>query len=102
MNEAIPVNKNQCIFCRRHVKTRGHHVVPRCKGGTATVPTCQTCEDFIHKTWTHNQLRDSVNSVEKILADPRFQKFLAWLHKQQNTAFFRSERSRERTKHPYR
>ncbi len=46
--------------------------MPRCKGGTEIVPTCHSCEDFIHKTWSHNELRDTFNSVESILADARF------------------------------
>ena len=53
-----------CVFCKREVPTRGHHVVPRCKGGTEIVPTCHSCEDFIHKTWSHNELRDTFNSVD--------------------------------------
>ena len=61
-------------------------MVPRCKGGTEIVPTCHSCEDFIHKTWSHNELRDVFNTVEAILADTRFQKFLKWLHKQQDMA----------------
>jgi 5-methylcytosine-specific restriction enzyme A len=92
----------KCVFCRRSVQTRRHHIVPECKGGRETVPTCQTCEDFIHKTWSHNQLRDEFNTVEKILADERFQKFLAWLRKQKVTTYFPSDRNRKRTKHPYR
>jgi hypothetical protein len=36
--------------------------------------------------------------VESILADARFQKFLRWLHKQHETAFFRSQRSRTRSR----
>ena len=56
-----------CVFCKRKVPTRGHHVVPRCKGGTETAPTCHSCEDFIHKTWSHKELRDAFNTVEKIL-----------------------------------
>ncbi len=91
-----------CVFCKRQVPTRGHHVVPRCKGGTEIVPTCHSCEDFIHKTWSHNELRDTFNTVETILADARFQKFLNWLHKQQDTAVFRSERGRTRTPGKYR
>ena len=55
-----------CAFCKREVPTRGHHVVPRCKGGRDIAPTCHSCEDFIHKTWTHNELRDTFNTVEKI------------------------------------
>ena len=91
-----------CAFCKRRVPTRGHHVVPRCKGGRDTAPTCHSCEDFIHKTWTHNELRDTFNTVEKIQTDPRFQKFLRWLYKQQDTAFFRTRRNRSRTSQPYR
>jgi hypothetical protein len=91
-----------CVFCKRQVPTRGHHVVPRCKGGTEIVPTCHSCEDFIHKTWSHNELRDTFNSVESILADARFQKFLKWLHKQHETAVFRSQRGRSRKPGKYR
>ena len=91
-----------CVFCRREVPTRGHHVVPRCKGGRETAPTCRSCEDFIHKTWTHNELRDTFNAVEKIQTDSRYQKFLRWLDKQQQHAVFRTRRNRSRMDHPYR
>ena len=91
-----------CAFCNREVPTRGHHVVPRCKGGRDIAPTCHPCEDFIHKTWTHNELRDEFNTVEKIRSDPRFRKFLRWLYKQQEGAFFRTRRNRNRTSQPYR
>jgi hypothetical protein len=91
-----------CAFCKRRVPTRGHHVVPRCKGGRDTAPTCHSCEDFIHKTWTHNELRNTFNAVGKIQADPRFQKFLRWLYKQQESAFYRTRRNRFRTRQPYR
>src|SRR5262249_59905628 len=94
--------KLPCVLCNRAVPTRGHHVVPRCKGGTEIVPTCHSCEDFIHKTWSHNELRDTFNSVAVILADARFQKFLKWLDKQQETSFFRSLRNRTRRPGKYR
>jgi hypothetical protein len=90
-----------CAFCGRAVPTRGHHVVPRCKGGKETVPTCHSCEDFIHKTWTHNELRDVFNTVEKILTDDRFQSFLSWLRKQQSGAVFRTQRNRTRSSRRY-
>lgn len=96
------MDEEGCVFCKRAVPTRGHHVIPRCKGGKEIVPTCQSCEDFIHKTWTHNELRDTYNSVEKILADDRFQKFLRWLYKQQEGAFFRTRHNRSRTKNRFR
>jgi len=77
-------------------------VVPRCKGGREIAPTCQSCEDFIHKTWSHNELRDDFNTVEKILADARFQKFLRWLYKQQDQVIFKSRRNRTRERNLYR
>ncbi len=91
-----------CSFCQRKVPTCGHHVVPRCKGGIEIVPTCHSCEDFIHKTWSHNQLRDTFNTVELILGDERFKKFLRWLHKQRETIVFRSDRNRARKAGRYR
>src|SRR6266568_3091223 len=84
-----------CVFCKRKVSTRGHHVVPRCKGGTETAPTCHSREDFIHKTWSHKELRDAFNTVEK--SGP-----IHWLYKQQPSVFFRTRRNRSRTSQPYR
>ena len=91
-----------CAFCGRLVPTRAHHVVPRCKGGRETALTCRSCEDFIHKTWSHNELRDTFNTVEKVLGDPRFQRFLSWLRKQRGATIFRTRRNRDRVAHRYR
>lgn len=93
---------NTCVFWLRNVPTRGHHIVPRCKGGREIAPTCHSCEDFIHKTWTHNELRDEFNTVEKIRADERFQRVLRWLYKQKAETVFKSRRSRTRENHRYR
>src|SRR3974390_514454 len=86
-----------CAFCDRQGPTPGNPVVQRSQGGRDIAPTCHSCEDFIHKTWTHNELRDKFNTVEKIQGDPRFQKFLRWLYKQQEGAFFRTRHNRNRT-----
>lgn len=96
-----PMESDKCVFCQRNAATREHHVVPLCKGGRETVPTCRSCEDFIHKTWSHNQLRDEFNTVERIQADPRYGRFLRWLHKQHLDAEFRTRRNRARTSRSY-
>lgn len=71
--------------------THFHHVVPKCKGGKLVVPTCGSCGSFIHRTWSHNELRDVYNTVEIIKADERFQAFLKWLLKQKSGLKFRTE-----------
>jgi glutaredoxin-related protein len=81
--------------------TRGHHIIPKSKGGKTIVPTCETCESYIHKTWTHNQLRDTYNNVDIILADEGFKKFLKWRRKQPATALYKSEPGKFRDKNPY-
>ena len=91
----------QCCFCGRIVQTRGHHVVPRSKGGREIVPTCHSCEDFIHRTWTHKELRDTFNSVERIQRDDRYQRFLAWLMKQDEARVHRTKRARTRSADRY-
>lgn len=92
----MPIQIACCAFCDRETCTRGHHVVPRSKGGKIVVPTCESCEDFIHSTWSHNELRDTFNTVEKIRADERFGRFLKWLLKQSSQSVHRTKRNRLR------
>ena len=91
----------ECVFCKINTITRGHHIVPKSKGGTTIVDTCETCESFIHKTWTHNELRDVYNNVDTILNNEKFQKFLKWRLKQPITAVFKSVPSKTRDKNKY-
>lgn len=92
-----------CVFCQREgVELCKHHIVPRSKGGKETVLSCKSCENFIHKTWSHKELLNKYNTVDSILSDEKFRTFLDWLKKQKNTSFFPSKRNKTRTKHPFR
>jgi len=91
----------KCVFCEMTTLTRGHHIIPKSKGGTTIVSTCETCESFIHKTWTHNELRDVYNNVEIIVENEKFQKFLKWRWKQPATAVFKSSLGKMRDKNKY-
>lgn len=93
--------EDTCVFCRMNVPTREHHIVPRAKGGKETVSACETCENFIHKTWSHNELRDTYNNVDTILANEKFQKFLKWRKKQSPETAFRSDVGKLRSKRKY-
>lgn len=92
---------NICAFCQLETFTRGHHLVPRSKGGHVIVPTCETCESFIHKTWSHNELRDFYNSVEIILGTEEFHRFLKWRLKQPPTVLFKSDKGKFRDRNKY-
>lgn len=91
----------KCVFCKLDTFTREHHIVPKAKGGKVTVSACQTCENFIHKTWSHNELRDTFNNVETIVTNEKFQKFLKWRLKQPITTVFKSDRGQYRNKRKY-
>jgi hypothetical protein len=104
----LRIQKNQmaaeidkCVFCGMTTLCRGHHIVPKSKGGTKIVPTCVPCESFIHGTWTHQQLRDVYNTVDSILWTEQFRKFLAWRKKQPPETIFTSDKSKTRSKRKY-
>ena len=90
-----------CALCQMPAPTRQHHLIPKSRGGKETIDCCETCESYLHRQWTHNQLRDTFNSVETILADEGFQKFLKWRRKQPATALFKSQPAKFRDKNPY-
>lgn len=92
---------DNCTFCKLVTLTRGHHLIPRSKDGTTIVQSCETCEDFIHKTWSHNELRDVYNTVESILATEKFQKFLKWRLRQPVDVVFKSSTGKHRDKNKY-
>jgi 5-methylcytosine-specific restriction protein A len=94
-------SENICEFCQMETITRKHHLTPRSKGGTQTAFCCETCENFIHKTWDHRQLKNTYNSVDIILSDEGFQKFLKWRRKQPAETLFRSNRGKYRDKNKY-
>ena len=95
------IDNNKCDLCKMITTTRGHHIIPRSKSGNIIIQICHTCEDYIHKTWDHNQLRDKYNSVKTILSDKDFQKYLKWRRKQSPLTLFVSDRGKLRSKRKY-
>lgn len=95
------MNEEKCVFCGSSVNIKYHHIIPKCKGGKETVPSCFVCENFIHASWDHNQLRDIFNTVESILNNEKFQKFLKWKLKQPTTSIFKSTVGKNRDKNKY-
>lgn len=90
-----------CSFCGMKAPVNMHHIVPKSVGGKDTVPTCKVCEDYIHSTWSHKELRDKFNTIESILESEVFQKFLKWRRKQPASTIFKSNPGKYRDKNPY-
>ena len=45
-----------CYFCKRRIRVADlnhHHVIPKCQGGTATVPTHKFCHITHHRSEGH-------------------------------------------------
>lgn len=92
---------NKCEFCGMVTYTRKHHIIPRCVGGKETADTCPTCEGYIHSNWSNKELRDTFNTVESILENEGFKRFLNWRRKQNSATLFKSSPGKYRDKRKY-
>lgn len=94
-----------CKYCNRDVPAgliQYHHLTPKSKKGKETVIACKSCHEFIHRTWTNKELRDTYNTVESVFSDDRYQKFLKWLMKQPIERSVKTVLRNGRSKNPYR
>jgi hypothetical protein len=73
----------QCPICGREADDTlsEHHLIPKCKKGKETVTLHRVCHDFIHATFTDKELAHDYNTIEKLVADERVQKFGKWCSK---------------------
>lgn len=79
-----------CAVCGRATPpehAEKHHLVPRSKGGEATIDVCRNCGDHVHKLFTNEQLRDDYNTLEKLRAAPGMVKWIRWVRKQEGFSF---------------
>jgi len=77
----------KCELCGRAVASLTvHHLVPRSrlKKGDAVslVGLCAACHRQIHALFSNAELADNFDSLEKLHAEPRIEKFLRWIRKQ--------------------
>lgn len=77
----------KCALCERDLDAlTEHHLTPRSKlkkgETTPTIFICSACHRQIHALFSNEQLRDDFNSVERLRDEPRMQRFLRWVRKQ--------------------
>jgi hypothetical protein len=82
---AVVVSFVRCDLCEREVSCLTvHHLVPRQKKGTGgpTADLCPACHRQIHIFFDNARLARELNRVERLKDEPRMQRFLAWVRKQ--------------------
>lgn len=78
-----------CQLCDRDVKQLTvHHLVPKqtVKRKQAdsgpTIDICSPCHRQIHALYSNLELARNLNTIDKLKSEPRMQKFLGWIRKQ--------------------
>ncbi|WP_255191601.1 HNH endonuclease [Natronobeatus ordinarius] len=72
----------ECELCERTVaKTTRHHLVPKNRKGSPTVDLCQPCHDQAHAVFTHHELKQHYDTLEKLESAPEIEKFVRWVRK---------------------
>ena len=87
-------NKNKCQLCGCVTNLTRHHLIPasKCHNKYKQIKNeesnwiwiCRQCHDFLHSEYDNNELRDNLNTLEKLLADEKIMKFIHWRQKHPN------------------
>lgn len=73
----------RCALCGREVeRVSQHHIIPKSRGGTETVPLCSPCHSTLHHFFRNRTLAREKNSLDALLSDPDIQRYLVWVRKQ--------------------
>jgi hypothetical protein len=79
----------QCELCDREMDSlTAHHLVPRQstkrrkEEPSETIDICSACHRQIHVLFDNKILAKELNTADKLKNEPRMQKFLSWVKKQ--------------------
>ena len=83
----------RCQLCDREVESlERHHLVPR-KGRSgkrpseAVVLVCAQCGDQVHMLFDNKTLRDELNTIDALRANPDMARYLDWIRRKPDTRF---------------
>jgi len=98
----------KCQICGIEEPLEKHHLVPqnKCKGSKKNLKNdpsnhiyiCGTCHRTIHAYFDERELRYELNSLEKLLSNDRFSKYIAWRRKHPDFRTDSSKMSKEKRK----
>ena len=99
-------NKEQtteCELCERDVPSKRiekHHFEPKKKkqkeGSVNVALVCNPCGDQLHQLFTNKELEKEYNTIEKLKAHPKVQKWIAWVRKNNPTNVCMKRKKRKR------
>ncbi|MGB3512563.1 MAG: HNH endonuclease [Microcoleaceae cyanobacterium] len=79
----------ECELCEREMeRLTVHHLIPRqnTKRKKAdpgpTINICSACHRQIHTFFENKHLAEELNTIDKLKNEPKMQKFLLWVKKQ--------------------
>jgi 5-methylcytosine-specific restriction enzyme A len=84
----------RCGLCERDVPRDMitlHHLKPRERGGKAEhrTPLCRPCHKQLHAVFSNKDLERSLDSLDRLRAEPALQPFLKWIRRQKPDRNFR-------------
>jgi hypothetical protein len=86
-----------CPLCERAIPNSqkdAHHLVPKSKGGKATLFLHRICHRQIHALFTETELARKYSSIAELKAQPELSVFITWVKTKPNDFFQRTSKSR--------
>lgn len=80
--------ESRCVLCLHEyspAELTRHHVVPKCRGGTDTVPLCRPCHRQVHALFTERELEREYGTVELLESAEALQPFLRFIRRRKPT-----------------
>lgn len=88
-----------CALCERLIPSAqrdAHHLVPRMKGGKATVAMHRICHRQVHALFTETELARAYSTPQALLANAEIRKFVAWVRTKPDYFYERTRRAAKR------
>ena len=90
-----------CKICEQDFEKKGmekHHLVPKKKRQkefrTKIIDVCSVCGDQIHKLFTRTELSTEYNTLEKLKASSKIQKWVEWYTKGNRSVCMKKKKRR--------
>lgn len=77
-----------------------HHLVPKSRGGKATLAICRDCHRAVHAVFTNKELEQQFNTVESLLAHEAFRRMVTFIARQDPGGKVRMRRPKGRSRRP--